>query len=213
MNSEGVILLHGIFRTKRSMQRLADFLESQGYKTLNLGYPSTRHALENLVQHIHPRIAKFSDSVSRLHIVGYSMGGLLARAYIHRFRPNNLGRVVMLGVPNQGSEVADFCKDWRLYKLFYGPAGQQLVTNPGLENVLGKVDYELGVIAGNRTIDPLGSYLIGRPNDGKVSIESTKLPGMKDHTVIATNHTFFPSNKRAWQLTLHFLRSGVLGNK
>jgi pimeloyl-ACP methyl ester carboxylesterase len=210
MGVDGVILLHGIFRTHRNMAKLARFLEQNGYSVLNLGYPSTKLALEGIAEHIHPTVSRFASEVEgRAHFVGFSMGGLVIRAYLHRHRPGNLGRVVMLGTPNNGSEVADALRHWWLYRKIYGPAGQQLVT--GLKNpdaLFGKVDYELGVIAGNRSIDPVSSRIINKPSDGKVSIESTRLAGMKDHILVDAFHTFFPNTRSAWQQTLHFLKEG-----
>jgi triacylglycerol esterase/lipase EstA (alpha/beta hydrolase family) len=207
--TDSVVVLHGIFRTHRSMAGLARFLEQSGYRTLNLGYPSTKQPIEQLADTIHPRISEFAGNGGRLHFVGYSMGGLLARAYIHKYAPSQLGRVVMIGTPNQGSEVADFIRNWGLYKKLYGPAGQQLVTDQSaFRDIFGEVRYELGVIAGLRPIDPIGSRIIGKPNDGKVSVESTKLAAMKDHTLVACSHTFFPSNKTAWRQTLAFLNDG-----
>ena len=92
----------------------------------------------------------------------------------------------------------------------YGPAGQQLTTDQKkIKNLLtDKIDYELGIIAGNFTIDPISSSIIPGNDDGKVSIESTKLKGMKDHIVVSASHTFFPSNKKVKQQTLSFLKNG-----
>jgi len=210
MQADGVVLLHGIFRSRRSMQGLARFLAAGGFETLNLAYPSRRKPIETIVAHIHPQIAQLARSIpGRLHFVGHSMGGLVIRAYLHRFRPQNLGRVVMLGTPNQGSEVADFIKDWWTYKQLFGPAGQQLVTGlKGADELLGTIDYELGIIAGNRTIDPVSSRIIGKPNDGRVSVESTKVAAMKDHIIIPASHAFLPANTQARQLVLKFLREG-----
>lgn len=210
MHRDGIVILHGIFRTKRSMASMARFLEHNGYAVLNLAYPSTKHPLEELADIIHPHIDAFTQSISeKLHFVGYSMGGLLIRAYLCKYKPRHLGRVVMLGTPNRGSEVADFMKDKKLYRWLYGAAGQQLVTNQNdFVYSLGQVDYELGVIAGNRSIDPVSSYIIGKPNDGKVSIDSTKIQGMCDHIVVPATHTFFPSNKAAQRQTLTFLQKG-----
>ena len=211
---DGVVVLHGIFRTYRSMGKLAKFLEKKGYRVLNLGYPSTRQPLENLIDHIHPEIEKFSESIDgKLHFVGYSMGGLLIRAYIAKYRQQRLGRVVMLGTPNKGSEVADFLKNNPLYKTFYGPAGQQLVTTQEeFNHIFGTIDYELGIIAGDSPIDPISSRIIGKPNDGKVSIESTRIEGMKDHVVVPSSHTFFPTNQKAWECTAQFLAEGCFNN-
>jgi len=210
---DGIVLLHGIFRTHRNMAKLAQFLADNGFRTLNLSYPSTRKPIENIVEHVHEHIRPFAESLEgKLHFVVFSLGCLVTRAYIHRFRPQNLGRVVMLGPPNQGSEVADALKNWGLYRKLYGPAGQQLVTGLAeTDGLFGVVDYELGVIAGNRSIDPISSYIIGKPSDGKVSVESTRVTSMRDHIVIPAVHTFFPQNRTAWRHVLHFLEEGRFG--
>lgn len=207
---DGVIVLHGIFRNARSMRKLANFLEKDGYEVLNLDYPSTKHSIEAIADVIHPRIAAFAESIQcNVHFVGYSMGGLVIRAYLHRFKPQNLGRVVMIGTPNQGSEVADFLQNRKLYRMLYGPAGQQLITDQSdFAHQFGAVDYEVGVIAGNRPVDLISSRIIGKANDGKVSIESTRLMGMKDHVIVRSSHTFFPSNRQMMQQVSAFLKHG-----
>jgi pimeloyl-ACP methyl ester carboxylesterase len=213
--SDGVIILHGIFRTHRSMRGLAGFLEKSGFRILNLDYPSTKHSIETLADVIQHDITQFASQISgQLHFVGYSMGGLLIRAYLNKYRPEKLSRVVMIGTPNQGSEVADFLQAIKLYRWLYGPAGQQLITKQ--DNFLrhfGKVDYELGIIAGNKPIDPISSCIIRKPNDGKVSIESTKLDGVKEHIILPCSHTFFPSNREMWAQVLHFLKTGLFTPK
>jgi pimeloyl-ACP methyl ester carboxylesterase len=210
VSDDGVVLLHGILRSRRSMQGLARFLRAAGYRTLNLDYPSTRQPIEAIAVHIHPEVTAFAPSVSgMLNFVGHSMGGLAIRAYLYRYRPPNLGRVVMLGTPNRGSEVADILKDRWVYRRFFGPAGQQLVTEfAAADAIFGPIDYELGVVAGSRSIDPISSLIIGDPNDGRVSIERTKIAGMADHVVVAASHAFLPANKQVQRLVLEFLRRG-----
>lgn len=210
MAAERVLLLHGIARSPRHMQPLETALAQSGFDVMNVKYPSTEHSIEDLVdwfqQHVSDRIQATNTPV---HVVGYSMGGLLARAWIHRYRPDRLGRVVQLAPPNQGSEVADFFKQNWLFRTFYGPAGQQLGTQVDLHKLLGPVDYELGVLAGNRSIDPFSSWLIPGADDGKVSVNSTRVFGMCDHRVLPVSHTFFPSNAEVQRQTLHFLLNGA----
>jgi len=205
-----VIVLHGIARTHRSMSHVSKALRKAGFEVLNIGYPSTRLPLESLLDHIGPQVEKFNqDSDRKLHFVGYSMGGLLARGVIHRHRPENLGRVVQLAPPNGGSEVADFWKNFFLFKWIFGPAGQELGRREQkFSRILGPVDFELGVIAGNRTWDPFSSAMIEGPDDGKVSVASTKVEGMKDHIVIPATHTFIIYKKEAFRQAIHFLRHG-----
>ena len=202
--------MHGIARTYRCMRSLSNYLKAQGYQVLNVGYPSTRFPLERLIEHVHRKVEVFNrDHQRKIHFVGYSMGGLLARGVIHKHRPPNLGRVVQLASPNQGSEVADFWKNNFLFKWIFGPAGQELGTKEkNMDQILGPVDFELGVISGNRTWDPISSMLIQGPNDGKVSVESTKVPGLTDHIIIPATHTFIIYNREAWNQTLHFLVNG-----
>ncbi|MBB4234986.1 pimeloyl-ACP methyl ester carboxylesterase [Rhizobium esperanzae] len=195
------------------MQKLANFLSGNGYRVVNVGYPSTRFSIGDLVGIVRPEIdgAVKAAGEGRVHFVGYSMGGLIIRAFLRNDRPANLGRVIMVGTPNNGSQVADFLKDWPLYRTFYGPAGQQLITDQtAMTELFGTVDYELGIIAGNRTIDPVSSLIIGRrvPNDGKVSVESTRLDGAAAHIVIPANHTFLPVNRTMWSQALSFLKDG-----
>ena len=192
------------------MEKIEDTLVKEGYRVLNIDYPSTDHSLSELVETIQPQIDVFNTSRSRpIHFVTHSMGGLVTRGLIQQHRPKNLGRVVMLSPPNRGSEMADFLKDNFLYKKFYGPAGQQLGTDQkNLRTLFGDVDFELGVITGDRSIDPFGSYLIPGSDDGKVSIERTKLDGMKDHIVLHATHTFIMKNDAAIAQILNFLKKG-----
>jgi pimeloyl-ACP methyl ester carboxylesterase len=195
------------------MAKLAGFLSGHGYRVVNVGYPSTKFSISDLIDIIRPEIdgAAKEAGDGRVHFFGYSMGGLIIRAFLRSYRPANLGRVVMVGTSNNGSQIADFLKNWPLYRKVYGPAGQQLITDQtAMTELFGTVDYELGIIAGNRTIDPVSSLIIGIrvPNDGKVSVESTRLDGASAHIVIPANHTFLPVNRTMWSQALSFLKDG-----
>lgn len=208
-NGEQVVLLHGIARSAAHMKDLQKFLEQKGYKVYNLDYPSTSHTLEKLTAIVADDIARKISADKPVHFIGYSMGGIVTRAVLNKYRPDNLGRVVQLASPNKGSEVADFLQNNWLYEKVYGPAGQQLTTDSNdLNGLLGKVDYELGVVAGTFSIDPVSSSLIPGDDDGKVSVESTKVTGMKDHVVVYASHTFFPQNDEVQRRALEFIRFG-----
>lgn len=204
-----VILLHGIARSSAHMEDMAEYLSAEGYEVYNLDYPSTDHKLEDLIDLTQAQIDALNlDDTRTVHFVGYSMGGILVRGIVHKFPPVHLGRIVQLAPPNHGSEVADFLKDNRLYAAIYGPAGQQLTTKERLDRLFGEVNYELGIIAGNYSIDPISSTIIPGADDGKVSIESTRLKGMKDHIIVPATHTFFPDNSDVLRQTSYFLKHG-----
>ena len=208
---DGVVLLHGISRTALSFRKMQLALERAGFATLNLDYESRRKALEGLAEDIDPAIQRFADRIDgSVHFVCHSMGGLLARVYIDRHRPKHLGRVVMLGTPNSGSEIADRLKNIGVYRAFFGPAGQQLGTqrDAAIEALLPPIDYPVGIIAGNRSIYPIASRFLPRPHDGRVSIANTKLEGMADHVVVAASHPWLVRNSVAIAQTIAFLREG-----
>nr|WP_249140335.1 alpha/beta hydrolase [Bradyrhizobium arachidis] len=186
-------------------------IEHGGYATLNLDYASRRKALEELAEDIHPAIELFAGALGgSVHFVCHSMGGLLARVYLARHRVQNLGRVVMLGTPNGGSEIADRLKNSYPYRTFFGPAGQQLGTHRDAATaaLLPQIDYPVGIIAGDRSIYPVTGALLPRPHDGRVSVANTKLDGMTDHVVVHATHPWLMRNDEAIAATIGFLRDG-----
>ena len=211
MTRDGIILLHGIGRGRTSMARLDRALRDAGYRTLNLHYPARRLGIADLAAHVgemsHAWIAGLDAPV---HFVTHSMGGLVVRALLARKRPARLGRVVMLAPPNQGSEIADLLRGTAIYRRVFGPAGVELATLPpaALAATLGTVDYPLGIIADDRSLDPIAWALLPKPNDGKVTVARTKLPGMTDHVVIAATHSLMMRNPAVIRATLAFLRDG-----
>ena len=206
---ERVVLLHGLARTEGSLAKMAKFLEGEGYEVSNIGYPSRKYTVEELARMVRDRIGQEVNPGETVHFVTHSMGGILLRQ-IEKTRPvPGLGRVVMLAPPNQGSEVVDKLGGLFLFKWINGPAGNQLGTDPGgFVKGLGKVGFELGVVAGDRSINLLLSMLIPGKDDGKVSLESAKVEGMRDYVVVHSAHPFIMKNREAMGLALQFLRSG-----
>ena len=215
-SGDHIVLLHGIGRTKITMAPLAGYLSWTGYNVINVDYASRKKPIEELVEDIHKVLEqRHLDPSRKINFVGYSLGGLVIRAYLSKYRPPNLGSVVMIGTPNQGSEVADFLKDYSVYKKYFGPAGQQLSTDQQeIKGLLGVIDYDVGVIAGRLSIDPISSLLIiPGSNDGKVSVERTKVNNMKDHIVLNTTHTFMINNPGVMKQVRHFIEHGRFARK
>jgi triacylglycerol lipase len=206
-----VVLLHGLVRSPRSMQKLANTLARAGHRTCNVAYPSREHSIEVLTAaHVLPAItACFGTEAGPIDFVTHSLGGIIVRQLAATDDSLVIGRVVMLAPPNRGSEIADKLGQWRLYKFLNGPAGNQLGTAPTqLPRALGPAEFELGVIAGNRSINWILSLLIPGEDDGKVSVENAKLAGMRDFLVVPSSHPFIMRNRIVQVQVAHFLAYG-----
>jgi hypothetical protein len=120
----------------------------------------------------------------------------------------------MLAPPNQGSTLADIFVRFPFYNWLVGQAGTQIGTGPeSLPKTLGPVDYPVGVIAGNRSWNPVLSHLIPGPDDGRISVKSTKLAGMADFIEVPCIHPLIMNSRRVIQECLHFLRQGCFLSK
>lgn len=207
--NEAVVLLHGLGRTDRSMETLADHLRASGFDVYNLRYPSTREAPAGLVENVAEQVDSCCRNASTLHFVGHSLGGILARAYLADAPRPNAGRLVMLGPPNRGSEIVDALGTTAVFQSALGETAQQLgTTEDSFPNSLPEPAVEVGVIAGQGSINPVGSLILPDEDDGMVTVASTKLDGMKDFLVVPSSHTFMMQSDEVAKQVVQFLRHG-----
>ena len=206
---EVVVLLHGLARSSKSMAKMGKSLEKEGYRVLNLDYPSRKHSVAKLARLVHDQVAAKTKGAKKVHFVTHSMGGILVRHMQASHPVKNLGRVVMLSPPNQGSEVVDKLGDLKVFRWINGPAGLELGTRKkSAPQVLGPVDFDLGVITGDRSINWILSSMIPGKDDGKVSTTSAKIKGMKDFKVVHASHPFIMKNRKVIGEVLTFLKTG-----
>jgi pimeloyl-ACP methyl ester carboxylesterase len=210
-STECVVLLHGLNRSWRAMEPLADALKEAGYSTVNVDYPSQLGTIEELA----PVVvgmgveACHDTGAQTIHFVTHSMGGILLRYQYEQSPIADIGRVVMLGPPNQGSELVDQTREWPGIDAVNGPAGAQLGTGPdSMPSRLGPVSFPLGVIAGTATINVLASAMLPDEDDGKVTVERTQVAGMSDFLIVDDSHRYMLRSRAVLENTVAFLRNG-----
>ncbi|MFV2057800.1 MAG: esterase/lipase family protein [Thiohalomonadales bacterium] len=211
MSKECVILLHGLARSADSMEEMATKLEKEGYVVSNIDYSSREYTIEVLAERAIGRglLECKQKSATPINFVTHSLGGILVRMYLKNNQRTDVARVVMLGPPNHGSEVVDNLKNFPGFEWFNGPAGMQLGTgDTDLPNLLGPVNVEVGIIAGTQSMNLFLSLFLPDPDDGKVSVESTKVEGMSDFIALPTMHPFMMTNDTVIDQTIYFLKNG-----
>lgn len=211
---QAVVLLHGLGRSPRSMRPVARALTARGYLVFNLGYHSRSANIRRLAEAVARDVAAI-PSGRPLHFVTHSLGGILLRVAVAdgHIPLARVGRVVMLGPPNGGSQVADAFSSGRMLRYFYqalmGPAGLELgVDSAGVIGMLPPLPFETGIIAGSRSVNPLLSLVLPGPNDGKVSVAQAAAPGMRGFIVVPHSHPFLMRANVVLEQTVAFLATG-----
>jgi len=216
MKGRAVLVLHGLGRSRASMDSLCKYLREKGrYAVFNVEYPSTQYdmaehakAIRNIVEHL--------DGIEEINFIGHSMGNIVTRRYLGDVQHNaanpakvKFGRFVMLAPPNQGSTLAATFADNILFKEITGDAGQELGRSwPELEKKLATPTFQFGIIAGGKGNGRGYNPILQGDNDGVISVDTAKLAGARDFIVLPSLHSFIMDNAKVKQYTLHFLQHG-----
>lgn len=212
LNAKRVVLVHGWARNSLSMWRLASSMEEAGYEVVSLNYRSLNRDIDDVQRQVQEQIIDCCNDGVATHYVGYSLGGLLIRGFFadadNQSLAESRGRVVMIGTPNNGTQVVDRFADQAWFKLF-GDTSQVLGTHANsFPLALPVPDFRAGIIAGTESYAALTDEIIGEANDGMVPVQSTKLPNMADFISVYANHSMLRYSSTVAQQTIHFLRHG-----
>ena len=203
-----VIYLHGIGRSSRSMRPILEAMPTVGFVHIPFEYPSTRVPIAQSAGYLNSVIESLTG-VSKISFVAHSMGGLVVRQYLKEHADPRIYRMVMLGTPNSGAELADMLKRNVIFRTVYGPGGQELVTDPnGTISGLPTPAMEFGVIAGGKGDERGFNPLLPGDDDGTVTVASARLAGATDFLRVAKLHTFLLSDKTAIEAVKCFIEHG-----
>jgi pimeloyl-ACP methyl ester carboxylesterase len=204
--SDHVILLHGLWMRGFALALLHRRLMEAGFRVHRFDYLSVAATQQRILEQLQTRMARLSMETDTVHLVGHSLGGLLALRACLEARTLPQGRIVCLGSPLLGSAAARGFAGW-------GRGGEVLLGHNRelLEQGFERWDgaREVGMIAG---CTPLGlGAVLGRlegAHDGTVAVRETRLPGLADHCVVAVNHTGLLFSLEVAQQVARFLREG-----
>jgi len=165
-------------------------LESEyGMRALLFNYPSVRGSLDENAA----ALAAFlqAEGADGAHLIGHSLGGVVALRTLARHLTVPPGRVVCLGSPLTGSRAANFLsrQDWA-EPVFGLSLSKGVVDEPASTWTSGVCTArEVGVIAGNASIG-LAQFVaeFEEDNDGTVAVSETQLPGARDHLIMPVSH-------------------------
>lgn len=208
-NNETVLLLHGALVGSGSMKLLAGRLRAQGFTVINLPYPDRRMTVFECAEYLAPAWEKLADQApGRVHIVGHSLGGLVARRLLSLHQPENFGRLLTLGTPHLGSPLADNLRNYDIFQKAFGPVGQELITQRPIDwPAPWPPPYEIGLIAGNIPIGP-GALTLKGASDGTVLAVSAQPRGGTAYATVTASHTTLPYARETAEKAGKFLRLG-----
>ena len=208
-----MVLVHGLGRSPTSMLILGQRLEWAGYRVTIARYPSLIAPFSEQLETVREVVDECCSNAVRVHFVGHSLGALVIRGYLAEHRPDSLGRAVLLAPPNQGSLLVDWLEEMQLASEMLGPVGSTLGTDTtDLPATLPLPDYEVGIIAGNHSTQPIGPPAIPGPDDGIVSVEQARL-GDVPLLVLPRSHAFIANSRHTASAVIRFLRTGGFGGE
>ncbi len=208
MTEETVILIHAAVVGHQSLALLGRRLVRLGFRVHNLPYPNRKLDVRGCAEFLEPSFQRIAGESLKIHLVGHSMGGLVARRLLYLHQPANFGRLVTLGTPHRGSPLADYLHHWPFYQKLFGPAGQDLTTKHPLDRLAPwPPPYDIGLVAGYIPLGP-GTLFMTWASDGTVAHISSQPPGGTDYLRVPATHTTIPFLKRTARLTGGFLKTG-----
>lgn len=204
--TEHVILLHGLWMRGFALSMLDHRLMEAGFDVHRFDYLSVAASQQRILDRLHTRMTDLAGEADAVHLVGHSLGGLLALRACGETDVVPSGRIVCLGSPLRGSAAARGFAGLGLGGEILLGHNRRLLEQ-GFERWDGA--REVGMIAGRMPLG-LGAVLghFDGDHDGTVAVEETRLPGLADHRVVESSHTSLLFSPEVARLVAGFLHTG-----
>ncbi len=217
VQKEAVIVLHGLGEGRSAMKPLVAFLkENMSASILTFGYASPQ---ASLASHAHSlsRVLAGLPPTTAISFVGHSMGNLVVRRWLQDAKPEmicRINRMVMLGPPNQGSDLARLAGNNHLLRNLASGAARELVLHwDRISRELKTPPFQYGIIAGGKGDNEGYSLLLEGDDDAIVRVSETQLQGSDGFVVIPVRHSLMMENTDVQKETLRFLLQGRFARK
>jgi len=206
-----VVLVHGLARSSLSMWALEMRLENAGYAVVSLDYSSLNRSVAEVQQQVRDQLYACCNDNVPTHYVGYSLGGLLIRGFFAEHANQafviNRRQVVMIGTPNNGTQIVDNFAEQQWFKLLGDTTLALGTQSNSFPMGLPLPDFSAGIIAGTESWS-ISDDILAEASDGLVPVASTKLPNMADFVSVYANHSMLRYNGKVAEQTIHFLQYG-----
>lgn len=220
MRGKVVVALHGLLRTRQSMQGIGDYFHEHGnYTIVNFSYASTRNELDQHARSFASVMQHLGPEVTEINLVAHSLGNLVIRHYLGdqtnlaegKHPDPRIHRIVMLAPPNNGAEFARKFADNKIFQTIWGKTGLELANEwESLEPHLAIPECEFAVIAGGKGKPSGSNPILTGDDDFVVRVEETRLPGARDFRVFPVSHSSIMDDEHARECALQFFWHGYL---
>ena len=208
MSGRAIILLHGYGRSDRTLRDLRHYLEQRGHYVVAMNYPSIRCDLQGNAEYLRD-VLQSLDGIEQIDLVGFSLGGLVVRAALAESSDQRIRRVVFIGSPQLGAELATQLCRYPAVNLIGGPVVRDMAQGThGRAGELPLPRCEFGIIAGTCSTPEGFSPWIPGDDDGIVGVAATRLTGAADSMLVPYSHHQLLHREPVFNAAFHFLEHG-----
>lgn len=207
MSDHTVILVHGFNKSKSDMRFMEETLQTAGFTTYSADLPTTFGSMDECVASLRLQTKVLIEQAENISYIAHSMGGLITRKYIDKFKPPNIVACVFIATPHFGSQLARVADYVPGYSAIFKPIksllpGKNYIEFPETRS------FRVGVIAGNSNEGLLGKLMLSAESDGRVEVSSTVADDVNDFITVPYGHKRIHHHPHTGALVIRFLKEG-----